>query len=133
MAVGVLRGAGLRIRSAVLGAALAGAVVLLAAAEKAPTPAPTGSLPELGTVLHPLPDGPGKSVADAACLNCHSSDILRQQRLTEKQWQASVTKMIGWGAVVPDDQRDALIAYLVQNFGPDNDRFEPVSARPVGR
>lgn len=117
-----------------LGGALAVAGVFLLLPAKSPTPAPAaGELPELGTVLRPLPDGPGKEVADAACLNCHSGDILRQQRLTEKQWQANVTKMIGWGAVVPDDKRDALVAYLVQNFGPDNDRFEPVPARPFAR
>ena len=123
----------MRIRSAVLGAALTGAVVLLAAAEKAPTPAPPGSLPEIGTVLHPLPDGPGKSVADAACLNCHSSDILRQQRLTEAQWAASVKKMTGWGAEVPDDEKDTLLKYLSSHFGPDNDRFQPTETRPIGR
>jgi hypothetical protein len=117
----------------VLGAALAGAVVFLAAAQKKPAGSSGGPLPQLGTVLRPLPDGSGKSVADAACLNCHASDIIRQQRLTEKQWQATVTKMMGWGAAVPDDKKDALVAYLVQSFGPDNDRFQPVIARPSGR
>jgi hypothetical protein len=38
--------------------------------------------------------------------------------------------MSGWGAVVPEDQKAALIAYFVEHFGPDNDRFQPVVARP---
>ncbi len=71
-----------------------------------------------------------KAVADQACLRCHSADMVRQQRLTEKQWTAEVTKMAGWGAAVPEDQKAALIAYLVEHFGPDNDRFQPVVARP---
>ena len=91
------------------------------------------TLPVLGTRLAELPPGEGKAVADQACLNCHSADMVRQQRLTEKQWTAEVTKMTGWGADVPDSKRDALLAYLVKNFGPDNDRFEPVVTRPVGR
>jgi mono/diheme cytochrome c family protein len=91
------------------------------------------SLPVLGTKLAELPPGEGKAVADQACLNCHSADMVRQQRLTEKQWTANLTKMAGWGAEVPDSKRDALLAYLVKNFGPDNDRFEPVVTRPVGR
>jgi|GEM_PF-722182 len=91
------------------------------------------TLPVLGTKLAELPPGEGKAVADQACLNCHSADMVRQQRLTEKQWTAEVTKMTGWGAEVPDSKRDALLAYLVKNFGPDNDRFEPVATRPVGR
>jgi hypothetical protein len=90
-------------------------------------------LPVLGTRLTELPPGDGKATADAACLTCHSSDMLRQQRLTEKQWTASVAKMVGWGAEVPESRRDALVAYLVKNFGPDNDRFEPVITRPVGK
>ncbi len=91
------------------------------------------NLPVLSTRLAPFPPGEGKSLADQACLNCHSADMVRQQRLTEKQWTANVTKMVGWGADVPESKRDALIAYLVKNFGPDNDRFEPVITRPVGR
>jgi mono/diheme cytochrome c family protein len=91
------------------------------------------NLPVLGTRLAELPPGDGKAVADQACLNCHSADMVRQQRLTEKQWTAEITKMTGWSAGVPDSKRDALLAYLVKNFGPDNDRFEPVVTRPVGR
>ena len=91
------------------------------------------NLPVLSTRLAPFPPGEGKALADQACLNCHSTDIVRQQRLNEKQWTANVTKMVGWGAEVPESGREALIAYLVANFGPDNDRFEPVVTRPVGR
>jgi len=74
-----------------------------------------------------------KAVADQACLRCHSADMVRQQRLTEKQWTAELTKMVGWGAVVPEDQKAALIAYFVEHFGPDNDRFQPVVAQPPPR
>lgn len=74
-----------------------------------------------------------KSLADRACLNCHSADMVCQQRLTEKQWSAEVTKMIGWGAAVPESRRQALVGYLLENFGPDNDRFQPVAVRPAGR
>jgi hypothetical protein len=53
--------------------------------------------------------------------------------LSEKQWTAEVNKMIGWGAAVPEYRKDALVAYLFEHFGPENDRFRPVAARPVGR
>ncbi|HSS44405.1 MAG TPA: cytochrome c [Thermoanaerobaculia bacterium] len=90
-------------------------------------------LPVLGTRLAQLPPGEVKALADQACLSCHSADILWQQRLTDKQWSAEVNKMIGWGAQVPAEQKDALVAYLLQNFGPDNEKFQPVVTRPVGR
>jgi cytochrome c5 len=130
-----------------VGAALLAATALLmpsgsSAAPKKKKPAQSSKakpadfdvrLPVLGTKLAEFPLGEGKAIADSACLSCHSSDMVRQQRLTEKQWTASVTKMIGWGAEVPESRKDALIAYLVKNFGPDNDRFEPVMTRPVGK
>lgn len=91
------------------------------------------SLPSLGMQLSELPAGPGQATASGACLACHSADMLRQQRLDEKKWAASVTKMIGWGAEVPEAKKDELIGYLVKSFGPDNDRFTPLVTRPVGK
>lgn len=96
-------------------------------------PAVNYSLPGFGLQFVDLPLGPGKATAEYACLTCHSADVLRQQRLNEKQWAAAVTKMTGWGAAVSEAKRDELIAYLVKNFGPDNDRFKPVVTRPIGR
>jgi len=106
----------------------AGAWLLAQSSAEVPRPA---DLPALGTRLTPFPPGAMKAVADEACLNCHSTDITRQQRLTQKQWTAVTDKMIGWGAVVKGEQKDALIAYLVENFGPEKDRFQPVVARPA--
>jgi hypothetical protein len=93
-------------------------------------PPPPSHRPLLGSTIAPLPDGPGKEIADQACLKCHSTDIVRQQRLTEKQWTASVTKMIGWGAEVPESRKDELVRYLVANFGPGNSAFRPVVVQP---
>jgi cytochrome c5 len=90
-------------------------------------------LPVLGTKLAEFPAGPGKSLADQGCVFCHSADMATQQHLTEKQWTAEVTKMTSWGADVPADKRDELIAYLVKNFGPESPRYVPVVTRPVGR
>ena len=90
-------------------------------------------LPVLGTRLTEYPPGTGKAVADLACLQCHSASMAIQQRLTDKQWAKEVDKMIGWGSAVPQEKKDELVAYLAANFGPDNDRFEPLVTRPVGK
>ncbi len=99
----------------------------------AQSPKPEDKRRSLGTQLSSLPVGPGKAIAGKACLRCHSADILRQQRLSDKQWTASVTKMIGWGAEIPENEKAELVAYLARNFGPDNDRFRPVVTRPLDR
>lgn len=90
-------------------------------------------LPVLGTKLAAFPDGPGRMSAERGCVFCHSADMVAQQHLTEKQWAAEVTKMTNWGADVPADKKDELVAYLVKNFGPDAPPREPVVTRPVGR
>ncbi|MEA2415805.1 MAG: cytochrome c oxidase cbb3-type subunit [Thermoanaerobaculia bacterium] len=89
------------------------------------------TLPVLGTKFHSLPAGTGRQLVEASCLPCHSPDILVQQRLTEKQWTATVDKMIRWGAVLKETDKPATIAYLSKNFGVTNN-FTPTKTRPVG-
>jgi mono/diheme cytochrome c family protein len=87
-------------------------------------------LPMPGTQFKQLPSGAGKAEVEAACYACHSADLLAQQRLTEKQWLASVEKMIRWGADVPPEKKDVIVAYLSRHFGPAN-RFVPTKTAPV--
>jgi hypothetical protein len=90
-------------------------------------------LPQLGTQYHQLPAGKAKAQVEASCYPCHSADILVQQHLTEKQWTATVEKMIRWGAKADETQKKAIIDYLSHHFGPDNKKFVPIRTRPVGR
>lgn len=88
-------------------------LVFVVAADRKP-------LPQLGTQFATLPPGKGKAAVEAACYTCHSADLLVQQRLNEKQWTASIDKMIRWGAVVEEKEKAVMIAYLTKHFGPDN-------------
>jgi hypothetical protein len=101
---------------------IASALLLCVAAAK------QESLPQLGTKFHELPKGDGRAQVDAACLPCHSADILVQQRLNEKQWTASVEKMVRWGAIVPDADKATMVLYLSKNFGPES-KFTPIKVR----
>lgn len=87
-------------------------------------------LPMPGTQFKQLPQGKGRAEVESACYTCHSADILVQQRLTEKQWTATVEKMIRWGATVPESDKSVVIAYLAKQFGPAN-RFVPVKTAPI--
>ena len=53
-----------------------------------------------------------------ACLSCHESDVIRQQRLTRAQWDRELKKMTGWGAQVKDEEREGFLDYLFANYGP---------------
>lgn len=87
----------------------------------------------LGTRLSPLPEGTGRASVEKACLQCHASDMLRQQRLTEKQWTSELDKMIRWGAAVSDADKAETLRYLIDHFGPGNDAFQPVAVAPLSR
>lgn len=87
-------------------------------------PAPSGSTVALPT---PYPPRPGSSLTPGqekrgwdivvnACLSCHTAELLSQQRLSAKQWQASITKMHKWGALVYESEEPELTTYLADHF-----------------
>ena len=105
-----------------------------AVATVAPAPQAASAVPALaaaGTVNVPLPPGDAMPIARTQCLICHSSSMLLQQRLSERQWVAEIDKMKLWGAQTSDADKAALVKYLVAIAGPDNDRFTPIAVAPV--
>ena len=88
------------------------------------------ALPVPGTQFKQLPPSPGRAQVESACYECHSADLLVQQRLTEKQWTATVEKMIRWGANVPDADKPVVIAYLAKQFSPAN-KFVPTKTATI--
>jgi hypothetical protein len=76
-------------------------------------------LPPLWAQSPDLPPGPVRAKVVTACLECHESRIILQQRLSKATWAKEVDKMIKWGAVVDAADRDAFIDYLSTNFPPD--------------
>jgi cytochrome c5 len=59
-----------------------------------------------------------EAIYKRACYTCHEDDLIQAQRLTRAGWMREVDKMIRWGAVVSDAERDALIEYLTARYPP---------------
>lgn len=59
----------------------------------------------------------GREIHDRACLTCHDDGFTRAQRLTAAGWRLTVAKMVQWGAPVPSDDVDALVAFLTAPAG----------------
>jgi sulfite oxidase len=53
-----------------------------------------------------------------ACIGCHESDIIAGQRITRAQWDREIGKMTGWGATVQPADRNEILDFLAQHFGP---------------
>ena len=65
-----------------------------------------------------LPEGKGVELARDRCIGCHEADLIVSQRLSRQGWTREVEKMIRWGAVVSDPEKEVLIDYFAANFKP---------------
>jgi hypothetical protein len=80
----------------------------------------------------PLPPGPMQAKIKAACTQCHNTARISEQHLTRQQWSDQLDKMEGLGAVIPEGDRDAMLAYLFQNFGPAKGAGKTAAKKPTG-
>jgi len=69
----------------------------------------------------------GRKEEAAACMPCHSLRLVHSQRLSKATWNKELDKMAGWGAKIQD--RDALLEYLLANYGDDKPPVPPAMSR----
>jgi mono/diheme cytochrome c family protein len=50
------------------------------------------------------------------CLICHGEEMIASQRLTPRQWQAEVEKMVGWGSPLPPEMQGPVVEYLAARY-----------------
>ncbi|HLJ17069.1 MAG TPA: helix-hairpin-helix domain-containing protein [Bryobacteraceae bacterium] len=72
----------------------------------------------VGVAQAELPAGPGKDVTLRVCGKCHSPELATSLHQNESGWAATISKMVDMGAKGTDDEFNAILAYLVKNFGP---------------
>jgi hypothetical protein len=61
--------------------------------------------------------------------SCHGPSLIAQQRLSRDGWAREVDKMIGWGAKVSANDKNALVNYLALTF--KSSRPRPNTARAI--
>jgi hypothetical protein len=66
-----------------------------------------------------LPAGAAQAKVTTACMECHESRIILQQRLSKPAWAKEVDKMVKWGALVDPADQDSFVDYLSANFPAD--------------
>jgi hypothetical protein len=83
-------------------------------------PAPDAGAPavELDPELGNLPVGPGAEDTYYQCIACHSTAIIRQQRLTDARWDYLWTWMVeDQGMYEPDEEtKEVILTYLKTHF-----------------
>jgi len=87
---------------------------------------------ELPTETPLFKAGPGSELVTAQCLTCHSSEYITiQPPFARPAWKASVEKMQKkFGAPIPPEQVDALVDYIVKNYG--TEAADSLGKKPTG-
>jgi hypothetical protein len=65
--------------------------------------------------------------------SCHGSSLIAQQRLDRNGWSREIEKMIGWGAQLPDAEKDPFISYLAASFNSSRPRPDSGKIVPKGK
>ena len=87
-------------------------IVLVAGGLALLTLTPTASPPAQDAAL---PQTPGWELV-MRCVMCHSVEIAVQQRLGPEGWSDTLDRMIKYGAPIPPEDKQRLMAYLLRHF-----------------
>lgn len=72
----------------------------------AAAPVPSSATPDLPPAVR------------SACVSCHETDVMRQQRLSRTGWDREVDKMTRWGAPVKPGTKEEIVRFLSDTWGP---------------
>lgn len=83
-----------------------------------------------------LPEGQGKAAVLTACTQCHGIDVIVRQPRSRDEWMDVVSRMVGNGAQLSDDDYNLVIEYLATDLGSANQKApakgQSASAPPAG-
>jgi cytochrome c5 len=64
-----------------------------------------------------LPEGGAKKTIEAACVSCHTLEVLNGKQWTKLRWEAVVANMVERGASLKKSDSATVVDYLTKNFG----------------
>jgi hypothetical protein len=80
-----------------------------------------------------IPQSNHAAVLSARCESCHTLEYVTQQRLSDTQWDKTLTKMQKWGSPLTDEEKKNLVPYLATTWIKTlRDRVSPRVATPQG-
>lgn len=78
-----------------------------------------GSLALTSLVKADLPAGPGRAATVRVCGKCHAPERAASLHQSHNDWEDTILKMVKLGAQGSDEEFDAILGYLSNNFGPE--------------
>ncbi len=83
-------------------------------------PSPTAT-PEPSSTPTPAPtEGPaeGRLLLEDRCVACHSLDRVESAGKSREAWLETVNRMVDYGAQLSDAEKEVLVDYLAETYGP---------------
>jgi mono/diheme cytochrome c family protein len=74
------------------------------------------SVPAFADDFASLPAGEGRDVTVKVCAQCHSPELVANQKLDTDGWKALVNQMASNGAQASDAEFDQITKYLATSF-----------------
>lgn len=85
--------------------------VVSACGGAAPEPAGSGSTGESVAI-------DAQALLEGRCTECHPLSRTTSASKSREQWDETVTRMIGYGVELNDEEQVVLVDYLAENYGP---------------
>ena len=60
----------------------------------------------------------GKSLLEGPCTQCHNLERSTSKSKTRDEWLATVDRMIGKGTAINAEEKEVLVDYLAEEYGP---------------
>ncbi len=70
-----------------------------------------------GKEITPTPETPdGATLLQDRCTPCHDLNKVEREKLTQDQWQQTVSDMVQKGAVLNAEEQQTLVTYLAETY-----------------
>lgn len=66
-----------------------------------------------------LPAGSGHDETIKVCGKCHSAEQAASLHQSKTGWEETISKMVNMGSEGTDEEYEAILSYLLKNFGPE--------------
>jgi len=71
---------------------------------------------EIAALSQGMPEGPARELVVRTCAQCHEPQRAAAVRLTREGWEATVSKMMGLGVRISDEDFTKIVDYLAENY-----------------
>ena len=104
---------------AVVAVIAAGLVLMILVAACGSSPSEPTQAPAVDTAIPTeAPAVDGATLLEARCSTCHGVERATNLTKTADEWEQTVTRMVGNGAQLTDDEKSVLVEHLAENYGP---------------